>query len=197
MDDGAAAVVLAAGEGRRFGRQKLLMPLRGSTVVGCVVACLRESGADPIVVVTGPDSGPVADALRGEAVHIVPNPQPDRGMVSSVRLGVAALPPGITRFILALGDQPGVTTSDVARLLERHRRRGAGIAIATHHGKRGHPVVFDAAYRAQIAALSDEQTLRDVIHGHAQDVVEVECSEATIRDIDTREHYEDELQRGG
>ena len=191
----AAAVVLAAGEARRFGAPKLLLPFGDSTVIGCIVSALEEAGAGPIVVVTGPGSQGIGAALEAGEVHTAVNPEPGRGMASSVQVGVAALPEDSARFIIALGDQPRLRAADIRRLLDEQQASGKGIAIPTHGGKRGHPVVFDRRYRAEILGLGDEGTLREVVHAHLDDIVEVEFqSDAFIRDIDTQEQYDDELR---
>jgi CTP:molybdopterin cytidylyltransferase MocA len=191
-----AAVVLAAGESRRVGEQKLLLPFATSTVIGCVVAALAEAGADPIVVVAGAQAGEIASALEGASAQVAQNPDPQRGMLSSLQVGVQALPAGIARFLVAPGDQPRLRSEDVTRVLDEQTRTATGIAIACYQGKRGHPVVFDGGYRDEVLALTDTQTLRDLIHAHPDDVVNVECdSDGVIRDIDTREDYEAERRR--
>jgi molybdenum cofactor cytidylyltransferase len=191
-----AAVVLAAGDARRFGAPKLLMPFGDSTIVGCVVAALEAAGLDPIIVVAGSQAPAIAEALSATPARVLPNPQPDLGMLSSVRIGVGALPAESDRFLLALADQPRISPGDIRHLLQAHRASGKGIAIPTHQGKRGHPVVFDARYRPAVLALDDTHTLRDVIHSHPDDIAEIEtASDAVIRDIDTREQYRDELRR--
>ena len=194
----AAGLVLAAGAGRRFGGPKLALSFAGSTVIGSVVAALREAGVAPIVVVIGPHSVDVAAALAGLDTVIAVNEDPDRGMVSSIQAGLRALPESAPSFLVALGDQPRLRSEDIGRLLSAHRESGKTIALPTHAGKRGHPVLFDARCRAEILALGDEGTLRDVVHAHPDDLVEVELpSDAVIRDIDTQEDYQDELRRAG
>jgi molybdenum cofactor cytidylyltransferase len=193
---GAGAVVLAAGEARRFGSPKLLMPFGDSTVLGCVVSTLEAAHLRPIVVVAGPHPSATTDALATTCARVVSNPDPARGMLSSVRVGVAALPAEISCFAVVLGDQPRLRVDDLLPLLREHRRRGGGIIVPTYCGKRGHPIVFGQTYCTEILALDDHQTLRDFIHRHHRDVVEVEVpSDAVLRDIDTREQYEDELRR--
>jgi molybdenum cofactor cytidylyltransferase len=192
----AAAVVLAAGESRRVGEQKLLLPFGRSTVIGSVVAALEAAGADPIIVVGGAQAEQIAGALAETRARVVQNPHPERGMLSSLRVGVGALHAGVQRFLIALGDQPRLTSGDVTRVLAAQAEARKGIAIACYRGKRGHPVVFDGRYRDGILSLSDEQTLRDLIHAHPEDVVNVECeSDGVVRDIDTREDYEAERAR--
>lgn len=191
-----AAVILAAGESRRVGEQKLLLPFAASTVIASVVAAVAGAGADPIVVVAGAQAAEIAGALDGTSARVVKNPDPQRGMLSSLRVGVQALPADVGRFLVAPGDQPRLRSADVMRVLDEQTRAGKGIAIACYEGKRGHPVVFEGGYRDGILALADTQTLRDLIHAHPDDVVNVECeSDGVIRDIDTREDYERERRR--
>jgi len=191
----AGAIVLAAGEAARFGSPKLLMPFGNSTVVGCVVETLEQAEVHPIVVVAGAQAQAMADALGSARARVVRNPDPGRGMVSSIRVGLDALPADLGRFLVVLGDQPGLQSSDILHLLRGHRG-GKGIAIPTRRGKRGHPVVFDGRYRGDLLSLDDQHTLRDFIHSHADDVAEVEAlSDAVLRDIDTHEQYADELRR--
>jgi len=193
--EGCAAVVLAAGQARRFGAQKLVMPFGESTVIGSVVAALEGIGLAPIVVVVGADDS-VSVALRDTSAHLVRNPDPARGMLSSIQIGVSALPENVDRFLIALGDQPRLRAEGLTHLLRAHEESGKSLALPTYRGKRGHPVVFAGRYRQAILDLTDAQVLRDVIHAHLDDCVEVECdSDAFVRDIDTQEEYRDELRR--
>ena len=190
------AVVLAAGEARRFGGPKLTMPFGDSTVVGCVVSAVQQAGASPVVVVTSADGKAVLAALQDYEVRAVTNPDPSRGMLSSIQAGVAALPTQLDAFVFALGDQPRVGADHVRRLIREHESSGKGIALPKHQGKRGHPLVFSAKYCEEIRALAADRTLRDVIHGHEDDIVEVDFDhDAVLADIDTREEYEQERRR--
>jgi molybdenum cofactor cytidylyltransferase len=190
------AIVLAAGEARRFGCPKLLMPFGDSTILGSVVQPLVSIGIIPTVVVGGPHEAAIRESLSGQPIRVVSNPNPALGMVSSIRIGVEALPSSLDRFIIALGDQPRIRAEGVSCLIAEQIRSGKGIAIPTYRGRRGHPVVFDIRYRREILALTDEQTLRDLIIAHEDDIVEVDCeSSAYVCDIDTNEEYEHELRR--
>lgn len=194
-----AGVVLAAGDARRFGGPKLTMPFGSSTVLGCVVAALTGASVSPIIVVAGGNRPEIEAALSGSQARTITNPDPTRGMLSSVQVGVAALPQAtlapqdVARFLIALADQPRITADGVRQLLDAHRGSGKGIALPTHKGKRGHPVVFTARYRDEVLALDTDAALRDVIHRHLDDIAEIEfTSDAFVRDIDTQEQYEDE-----
>jgi molybdenum cofactor cytidylyltransferase len=190
------AVVLAAGEAKRFGRQKLTVPFRDTTIIGSVVSALEKAGMGPIVVVAGPRGAEISRALCGSRAKIVTNPAPERGMLSSVQTGVSALPEEVQRFLVVLGDQPRIRPADLAHLLETQERHGKGIAIPTYEGKRGHPVALHRCYREAILGCDERKTLRDVIHSHPDDIVDVEMpTDAVTRDIDTQEQYQDELRR--
>lgn len=192
----AAAVVLAAGQARRFGAPKLAMPFGDSTIIGSAVSAFVDAGVDPIIVVCGGNARDVERALSGHSVRFVQNLDPNRGMLSSVQVGVAALPEEIDSFLVALGDQPRVRAEHIRHLLHEHRAGGRGITVPTHGGKRGHPVVFDRRYREEILALDTSRTLRDLVHAHADDIAEVELpSDAVTRDIDTESDYQDERRR--
>jgi molybdenum cofactor cytidylyltransferase len=194
--DTCGAIVLAAGEARRFGSPKLLMPFGDSTVLGSVITALATAGVAPIVVVAGAGAAAIEVSVKEGPAEVIRNPDPSRGMISSIRVGVAALPKRLNRFLVALGDQPRIRAEDVSGLLSEHRRSGKGIALPTYKAKRGHPVLFHSSYRQAILALTDDQTLRDLIHAHADDCLEVAYdSDAYVRDIDTQEQYEDELRR--
>jgi molybdenum cofactor cytidylyltransferase len=195
-------VVLAAGEASRFGGPKLTMPFGTSTVIGCVVAALAGAGVEPIIVVAGANRPEIEAALSDSQARIVVNPDPSRGMLSSVQVGVAALPQAtlapqdVARFLIALADQPRITAEGVRQLLDAHRASGKGIALPTCGGKRGHPVVFTARYRDEILALDTDAALRDVIQRHLDDIAEIELtSDAFVRDIDTQEQYQDERRK--
>ncbi len=190
-----AAVVLAAGEARRFGAQKLLMPFGDSTVIGSVVAALAAAGVAPIVVVVGREAAEVAAAV-GDRAEVVPNPDPTRGMLSSIQTGVAALPEEASRFLIALGDQPRLRAADVVALLAAQQDSGRGIAIPVYEGRRGHPIVISGVYCRAVLELAEHQTLRDLVRARHYDCVEVVSdSDAVVRDIDTEEQYQDELRR--
>ncbi|UCH34591.1 MAG: nucleotidyltransferase family protein [Armatimonadota bacterium] len=189
-------MVLAAGSSRRFGSPKLLMPFGDSTVVASVVSAVAVAGVVPIIVVAGADAAAIASALAPTGAQIVRNPYPERGMVSSIRVGVAALPAALSRFLIALGDQPRIRAEAISYLIRAHQDSGKGIGFPTYRGKRGHPLILDLIYREAILALTDDQTLRDLVHAHLDDSIEVECdSDAVVSDMDTREQYEDELRR--
>src|SRR5947208_1218921 len=120
-----AAVVLAAGKSRRFGEQKLLMPLGGEPILRCVVREVLAASIAPVVVVTT-----LSEPLRDLPVKVV---APDgEEMSASLRAGVRALPMDLEAAFVCLGDQPGIGAEVFAQLAEALRLTGRSIAVPVY-----------------------------------------------------------------
>ena len=188
------AVVLAAGESTRMKTQKLLLPFGGSTVIEHIVNQVTDSTVGDTVVVLGKDAEAVGGVLVGRDVGRVFNKDFPSGMLSSVRVGVreAAMCQGI---MIVLGDQPALSTSLINQLVAVWEERQRGIIVPTFEGHRGHPMIFDAAYREEVLTQYDEEGLRGLLHAHADDVFEFAVDiGAILEDIDFPEDYERALR---
>jgi molybdenum cofactor cytidylyltransferase len=185
------AVVLAAGRSRRMGKgvQKLLLPLGGTTVVGRVVDELLRSELGRVIVVAGPD-GRIAQALDGRPVTLVTNPDPEADMLDSVRCGLRALPAECDAVLVALGDQPGLTSGLVNEMLRAYAACGRGILVPVHAGRRGHPLLFSTRYRDEVLTRFDGEGLRALPKAHPEDVLELPVAGAAIlEDVDDPGDY--------
>jgi len=184
-----AGVLLAAGRSSRMGgRNKLLIAdAQGVPMVARVADALLASGAAPVVAVLGHQAGAVAAALAGRNVACLENADFAAGMAGSLRVGLAALPRGVTAAVICLGDMPLVTGELLARLIAAYDpARGRLIVVPTCQGKRGNPVLWDRAYFAEMAALEGDMGARALVLKHAAQVVEVEVGDdAVLRDFDT------------
>jgi CTP:molybdopterin cytidylyltransferase MocA len=173
-----AGLVLAAGEGSRFGGPKALVELGGERLVDRAVRLVRAGGCDPVVVVAGAAPLAIPDAI------IVDNPDWRTGMGSSLRAGLAALPNEVDAAVVVLVDTPWVGL-DAVRLLIAVHGRGAGLAVATYAGERGHPVLVGREHWAAVteSAIGDVGA-RGYLADHP-DVVEVDCTgTGDPRDVD-------------
>lgn len=189
-----AAVVLAAGESRRMGRAKLLLPWGSGTVLGSVVASLLDAGAEPVVVVLGAGADAVQAALRpwvGDGrVQSVRNANFAQGMLSSVQTGLAAVPAACTALLLMLGDHPAVPAAVSSALLAAHAAQPDAIVVPVHGGRRGHPVLFPASLWPEIAALGQGDDLRSIQRRHPQRLVHLAVdTPAILIDLDTPDDY--------
>jgi len=184
-----AAILLAAGASTRMGEQKLLLPWDGKVLVRAVADTLAEAALSPIVAVTGYDHGQVSAALADAPVDIVRNPDPDAGMLGSVRCGIRALPREVDRVVVALGDHPGISTDTVARLAA-HPCPTPSIIVPVHNGRRGHPVAIDAPFLPEILAWFDTVGLRGLLRAHPRAVCEIPVDDpGVLLDIDTPSDY--------
>jgi molybdenum cofactor cytidylyltransferase len=194
------AIVPAAGQSRRMGTAKQLLPWGSTTLLGHVVDQLCRSTVDQVYVVVGHEAKRIADALAGQPVRIVTNPDRDGDMLSSVRCALAELPPQCEAVLLALGDQPAITTELVDALIRAFASEGStagkGIVVPTYDAKRGHPLLFSARYREEILHQYDDLGLRGLLQAHADDVYELSVSNpAVLADIDNPADYAREVAR--
>ncbi len=185
------AVILAAGESRRMGTQKLLLPFGETTVVGAVVGTALASRVDRVLVVLGADKDDVREEIERLGINFVVNEHFAEGMLSSVQAGFRALPADAEAAVVMLGDQPFLPARVVDAVIEAFRRSGKGIVVPAFQGRRGHPVLVDLKYRDAVLALDPADGLRRLMHAHPEDIFEAEVEDANIlRDMDVPEDYE-------
>lgn len=184
------ALVLAAGRSRRMGVQKLLLPLAGQPMIARVVDQVLRSPVDEVLVVTGPDTAAIAQALTGRRVRFVANADTQAEMLSSVRCGLAALRQSCDGVLVVLGDQPGVTAETIVRLVDAFRGGRGKIVVPSHGGRRGHPLLLSTSYCDEIRTRYDDVGLRGLLGAHAGDVFTVEvATPGILLDIDEPQDY--------
>ena len=184
------AIILAAGSSTRMGKQKLLLPYKGSTIIESVVDNVLASKVDQILVVLGADHERVTQALKDKDVKYCRNREHHQGMLSSVICGFRSLPDDANTALVYLGDQPEIPASVTDAVIDAYNDDIKGIVIPVYNHRRGHPLLVDLKYRRDIDKLDLEQGLRSLMHLFPQDVLEVEVNNPGILvDIDTEEDY--------
>jgi molybdenum cofactor cytidylyltransferase len=190
-----AAIILAAGQSRRMGAQKLLLPWRGKTVVAHIADEILRSPIDQTIVVAGRDAAGIAATLAGRSVTIVTTANTG-DMLNTVRIGLAALPLDCQAVLVALGDQPSITAELVVQMLHAYRTAGRGIVVPVHDGKLGHPILFSTRYRQEIMTEYDGVGLRGLLLKHPDDMFELPVSTGSVlTDMDYPEDYRRELAK--
>jgi len=188
------AIVLAAGESRRMGVQKLLLPFGSTTVIGHIVDQLVASAVEQVIVVVGHEADRIVEELADRPVEIVTNPDHKTGMLSSVRCGLRVVPQQADAVMVALGDQPAITSGLVDEMVEAFRTTGKRILVPVYQGRRGHPLLFAKHYRDEILTDFDDVGLRGLLRAHPDDVFELNVANpAVLSDIDRPEDYQREL----
>ncbi len=165
-----AAIVLAAGAGRRMGgRPKALLPIDGEPFLARVTRGCREGGCEPIYVVVPPAPPELLALARSLGSHAVVNPEPEHGMFSSVQRGISALletgdpPAGCILFPV---DHPRVQSSTLRSLMEALPEAGAMRWVRPVFARRGgHPVLIPREALRQLLDRDPGEPLRDALRG--------------------------------
>lgn len=186
---GVHAILLAAGRGQRMGGpNKLLARFDGKPLVRKVAEALAASRVKSSTVVVGHQADDVTRALDGVATRLVHNPDYRSGLASSLKAGIAALPPDAAGALVALGDMPAVTATDIDALVEAFIGAGEKVIVrATHAGKRGNPVILPRSLFAEVSHLAGDTGARHIVETAEIQVVDVELGEAASLDVDTPE----------
>jgi molybdenum cofactor cytidylyltransferase len=185
-----AAVVLAAGESRRMGAPKLLLPYGGATIIETVLANVTASKVDATLVVLGSRRRSLREKIKRFPVSAAVNERFREGMLSSIQKGLASLPDGCRAALIVLGDQPSISPAVIDALIGAWTEGKKGLVVPVHGGRRGHPLLLDLKYQGEVARLSPERGLRALLEAHPEDVLEVEIQDAAVlSDIDTPADY--------
>ncbi len=195
-----SAIVLAAGESKRMGEMKVLLPWAGDApILSHILGALRTARLEDVVVVTGRQEEQVRAVAEQEGARCAHNADYAGGeMLSSLQRGLRALSENVSAALVVLGDQPQIQPSVVHRLLEAYARGEALIVAPSYDMRRGHPIVIDRRLWPELLALPSGAAPRDVINRHAGRTQYVNVDDDSIlRDVDTPEAYRAERRRAG
>ena len=185
MVDGAGSfdcIVLAAGASRRMGRSKLYLSFGGRTLIETTVGNALGAGAR-VIVVARPEDDRLAELLARDA-EIVRNPDPERGMLSSLREALSLV--SAERFFFIPADMP-LVGSGVYRAMAA---LGAAVPVIPRaRGRSGHPVLLPSSLIPAIRALPEGKTLKELIAEAGAVYLDLE-DESVLADIDTAADYE-------
>jgi molybdenum cofactor cytidylyltransferase len=181
----AAAVVLAAGAGSRFGGQKLLADFRGTPILQYVLNLAALAELDPVVVVLGADADALVTRLWWRDEVRLTNPHPAAGLSGSVRMGLAALElSDAARAIVLLGDQPRLSATQVGTILAAPLDAARPIVVPRYNGQPGNPVLLERAAWPLAERLSGDHGMAQLFAANKDLIRYVDLS-GTNPDIDT------------
>ncbi len=183
-----SCVLLAAGESRRFGTNKLLLPFRGTNVISCALNVYDRPEIAERVVVTGNHTDDVMAGVNDPYVKWVINPHPEMETGSSLRIGLQNVSEDFHAVIIAHGDMPLVRRETVSAMLRMFQRDS--IVIPRHQNRKGHPVLLDRRIADKCLDPIPEIPLRHVIRLHESKIIYLDTDdEGVLTDIDTWEDY--------
>ena len=189
------AMILAAGESRRMGQPKLLLPFGEKTIIETVVGKVVSSKVDNTLVVLGSEQEKVEEKIKNFSVKIAFNPDFRSGMLSSVLCGFKTLPEDTQAVVVVLGDQPSVSKEVIDKIVDAYQKTGKGIVLPVYEKERGHPVLINMKYREEVEALDPDVGLRGTVYSHPEDILEVDVDTPSIlQDIDDEADYKKELE---
>ncbi|HEU5459317.1 MAG TPA: nucleotidyltransferase family protein [Pyrinomonadaceae bacterium] len=184
-----AAILLAAGQSKRMGAFKPLLPFGKKTVIESCIDHLREGGVETIVVVLGHSADEVRKKLEKHDVDFAFNPDPNSEMGASVASGISELPETAEATLIALCDHPAVPASVVSTLIDAWTN-GARLVIPTWQNRGGHPVLVDLGFKSELLNLGSSGGLRALFEAHQNEVQRIEVDSPFIaRDMDTWDDY--------
>ncbi len=192
----AVAVVPAAGRSRRMGRPKLLLPYRGRPLLRALLDSLAGAGVEKMVVVVAPGEAALRDLAEEAGAAVAVNPDPSRGMLSSVWAGLEALGGGERlaargRALLVVpADHPAVASGTIGRLAKAVEGGEAALALPVFEGRRGHPLAIAGRLVPEIAGLDPAIGLRQLLEARAAELLELPVEDpGVVLDVDTPEDY--------
>jgi len=191
-----AAIVPAAGSGYRMGSLKPLLPLGRQTVIERVIRAFHTAGVTDVRVVVGHGAAELIPIIERARAGWIENPHFDRGMLSSIQIAVADLPPGVEGFFLLPADIPLIRPGTLAALVEEWPRCGCRILYPTFAGRRGHPPLVSSACKEEILAYSGTAGMQGFLTLRDADAAELPVADAGILfDMDTRQDYQEARRR--
>jgi CTP:molybdopterin cytidylyltransferase MocA len=191
-----AGIILSGGASRRMGTPKALLQFHNETFLDRLIRVF-SAVCDPIIVVVGEHADRIQSGVaRSRDVLFAVNPDPERGMLSSLQCGLALVPAGAEAAMFLPVDHPHIEVSTIQTLAARFHADRASVTVPTYAGEHGHPVCIARQLIAELLTLPPEAKASDVIHRHVSKTLYIEVADsAVVTDVDDPAAYADLLAR--
>ena len=187
-----SAIILAAGESKRMGQPKMLLPWGKLTVLGQVIYTFQKAGIEDVVVITGGAHEQAQEVVKQHGARSIFNAQFTSGeMLSSLQLGLGAQLQRTTATLIALGDQPQVQMATVRLICDTFDQQKSKLIVPSFQRRRGHPWLVERSLWEELGGMRFPQSPRDFLNEHSADIFYVEVDTPTIlADLDTPQDYQ-------
>lgn len=175
-----SAILLAAGESKRMGKPKLLLPFDDGTILGKTVDNILSSRVDEVIVVLGAEAREMEKAIVGKPVKVVFNPDYHQGMSTSLICGLKQVSSQAQRVMVALSDQPLIERDTYNKLINKSLNSSKGITVPLYKAKRGNPIIFAINYKDELMSLKGDVGGREILRRHPDDILEVAVDSGSI-----------------
>jgi molybdenum cofactor cytidylyltransferase len=183
-------IILAAGNSSRMGEPKQLMTFKNKTFLQHIIGEAKNANLEPVICVTGYQSDLITKNITGMGVSIVYNELWREGMGSGISAGIKqVLLSDVDSVILAVSDQPHVSSDLFQSMRALKDQSGKGIVASSYAGTLGTPVLFGKEYYDQLKSLSGNQGAKNIVKLNMPDVCSIGFEKGAV-DIDTKEDYE-------
>jgi molybdenum cofactor cytidylyltransferase len=176
-----AAVILGAGESRRMGSPKALVPFRGLTFVEHLLAATRHPRIGAVRIVLGAGADDIRARLRAGVSEIVVNEGWEKGPLSSIQAALKSLgSEDVEGALICPVDHPLVTLHLVAAMIQTFDSTRGLIVVPTYHGRRGHPVLFRSSLFPELMEAPMDIGARAVVRAHPNEIATVPTEEEGV-----------------
>ncbi len=195
MDLSVSCIILSAGSSRRMGRPKALLTVQKKTFIEKIISGYLEIGCSPIIIVLGEHREAVQAVVDSLPVEIRLNPDPQRGPLSSLQIGLRSLPSDCGGFFFAPVDHP-LVKADTLKAMGRRWNGDPSLAVRPQfEGRNGHPVLMGRDWIEPLLALPADATVRHLLHRRRRHLVDLPVSDpGVLINVDTPEDYADFLK---
>ncbi len=191
-----SAIILAAGESKRMGQPKMLLPWGKVTVLEHVISVFMQAGIKDILVVIGAEWERMEEVVSKVPIHSVYNRDYANGeMLLSLQHGLRellALQPRAQSLttLIGLGDQPQVEEGIVRLICEAYQNTNSKLVVPSFQMRRGHPWLVAQPFWNELLDMKSPETPRDFLNKHASEIHYVDTNTPSIlADLDTPEDY--------
>jgi molybdenum cofactor cytidylyltransferase len=187
-----SAIIPAAGQSKRMGQPKMLMPWGKSTVIEHVISTFLKAGIEDVIVVTGGARELVEGTISQYPVRTIHNRDYAAGeMLSSIQCALRVMPTQVQATLIGLGDQPQVQEKSIRLICDEYRNGQSTLIVPSFQMRRGHPWLVARPLWSEILALKPAESPRDFLTRHANEIHYVNVNtQSVLADLDTPEDYE-------
>jgi len=187
-----AAILLAAGQSKRMGQPKMLLPWGQSTVIEQVITTFLKAGIEDLIVVTGGAREQVENVINPYPVRKVYNKDHAAGeMLSSIQWGLRMMRDDSEATLIGLGDQPQIQEGSVRLICESYKDNPSSLIVPSFQMRRGHPWLVTRHLWSEILVLRPPESPRDFLNRHTNEIHYVSVDTPSIlADLDTPEDYQ-------